>query len=71
MFSKAESITMKLGGIHDTTDRRVAAQELREIHGVRTVSVRQDAANVSFYPTKTTVMELTTALANAGFSVIR
>ena len=44
MFSKAESITMKLGGIHDTTDRRVAAQVLREIPGVRTVSVRQDAA---------------------------
>ncbi len=70
MFSKAESITMKLDGVHDAATRKAAAQVLRDIPGVRSASVRRDAANVSFYPDKTTVSEMTTALANAGFSVI-
>ncbi len=70
MFSKAESITMKLDGVHDAATRKAAVQVLRDIPGVRSASVRRDAANVSFYPDKTTVSEMTTALANAGFSVI-
>ena len=70
MFSKAESITMKLGGVYDAATRKAAVQVLREIPGVRSASVRQDAANVSFYPDKTTVPEMTAALANAGFPVI-
>ncbi|MBR2406309.1 MAG: heavy-metal-associated domain-containing protein [Clostridia bacterium] len=70
MFSKAESITMKLDGIHDAASRRAAVQVLREMPGVRSASVRQGAANVSFYPDKTTVPEMTAALADAGFSVI-
>ncbi len=70
MFSKAESITMKLDGVHDAADRRAAAQVLRGMPGVRLATVRQDAANVSFYPDKTTVPEMTAALANAGFPVI-
>lgn len=70
MFSKAESITMKLDGVHDAATRKAAVQVLRDIPGVRSASVRRDAANVSFYPDKTTVSEMTVALANAGFSVI-
>ena len=70
MFSKAESITMKLDGVHDAATRKASAQVLRDIPSVRSASVRRDAANVSFYPDKTTVSEMTTALANAGFSVI-
>lgn len=70
MFSKAECITMKLGGVHDTVTRRHAAQVLRGLPGVRSVSVRQDAANVQFYPAKTTVPELTAALTAAGFSIL-
>lgn len=70
MFSKAESITMKLDGVHDAASRRAAAQVLRELPGVRTATVRRDAANVSFYPDKTTVPEMTQALAVAGFSVV-
>ena len=46
MFSKAESITMKLDGIHDAASRRAAVQVLREMPGVRSASVRQGAANV-------------------------
>ena len=70
MFSKAESITMKLDGVHDTVTRKAAAQVIREIDGVRSVTVKNDAANVSFYPSRTTVSELTSALESAGFSVI-
>ncbi len=70
MFAKAESITMKLDGVHDAATRRAAAQVLRRVPGVRSVSVRQDAANVLFYPDKVTVSEMTAALGIAGFSVI-
>lgn len=70
MFSKAESITMKLNGITDAASRRTAVQILRDVPGVKSASVRNDAANVSFYPDKTTVSEMTTALSQAGFTVI-
>ncbi len=70
MLSKAESITMKLDGVHDAATRKAAAQVLRELPGVRSVSVRQDAANVTFFPNKTTVPQMTAALDRAGFSVI-
>lgn len=70
MFSKAESITMKLDGITNATSRRTAVQILRDMPGVKSASVRGDEANVLFYPDKTTVSHMTTALAQAGFTVI-
>lgn len=70
MFSKAESITMKLDGVHDAATRKAAALAIRGIDGVRSVTMKNDAANVSFYPSKTTVSALTNALELAGFSVI-
>lgn len=70
MFSGAETITMTLDGVHTATDRRTARQVLRAVPGVRSASIRQAEAKVSFYPSKTTVSALTTALAEAGFSVI-
>lgn len=70
MLSKTECITMKLDGVHNAATRKAAAQVLRELPGVRSVSVRQDAANVTFLPDKTTVPQMTVALDQAGFSVI-
>ena len=70
MFSKAECITMKLDGVHDTAARRAVGRVLRDIDGVRSVSVRGDTASVAFYPERTTVPELTEALASAGFAVV-
>ncbi len=70
MLSKSECITMKLLGVHDTATRKAAAQVLRDIPGVRSVSVRQDAARVTFSPERTTVPQMTAALDAAGFSVI-
>ena len=70
MFSKAESITMKLDGITDPTSRRTAVQILRDVPGVKSASVKGNAANVSFYPDKTTVSHMTSALSKAGFTVI-
>ena len=70
MLSDAERITMKLDGVHDTADRRAAAQVLRELPGVRSVTVRGDAARVTFSPDKTTVPQMTAALDRAGYTVI-
>ncbi len=72
MFSKAESITMQLSGVHDVATQKAAVQALKGINGVRTVSVdrRRAVADVTFFPEKTTVSALTQALADAGFSVI-
>ncbi len=70
MLSKAESITMKLSGVHDTATRRAAGRVLREMEGVRSVSVRQDTAHVAFYPEQTTVSQLTDALTAAGFPIV-
>ncbi len=72
MFSKAESITMQLSGVQDLATQRAAAQALKRVDGVRTVSVnrRNAIAAVSFYPEKTTVSAMTKALEQAGFSVI-
>lgn len=72
MFGKAESITMQLSGIHDSATQKTAAQVLKSVHGVRSVSVdrHRAVADVTFLPEKTTVPALTQALAEAGFSVI-
>lgn len=72
MFTKAESITMKLSGVHDSATQKAVAQTLKRIHGVRSVSVdwHNAVADVTFLPEKTTVPVLTQALADAGFSVI-
>ncbi len=69
---KAESITMQLSGVHDAATQKAAAQVLKSINGVRSVSVdrRSAVADVTFLPEKTTVPTLTQALAEAGFSVI-
>ncbi len=69
---KAESITMQLSGVHDAATQKAAAQVLKSMHGVRSVSVdrRSAVADVTFFPEKTTVPALTKALADAGFSVI-
>ena len=72
MFAKSEAITMQLSGVHDAATRRAATAVLRQIDGVRSVSVDRHSAMavVSFRPDKTTVPALTKALADAGFSVI-
>lgn len=70
MLSKAEHITMKLDGVYDAATRKAAAQVLRDLPGIRSVSVRNDAAQVTFFPDKTTVPQMTAALDRAGFSVI-
>ncbi len=69
---KAESITMQLSGVHDSTTQKAAAQVLKNIHGVRSVSVDRHSAvaDVTFLPQKTTVPALTKALEDAGFPVI-
>ena len=69
---KAECITMQLSGVHDAATQKAAVAVLRQIDGVRSVSVDRHSAvaAVSFRPDKTTVPTLTKALADAGFSVI-
>lgn len=63
---------MQLSGVQDLATQRAAAQALKRVDGVRTVSVnrRNAVAAVSFYPEKTTVSAMTKALEQAGFSVI-
>ncbi len=72
MFVKPEAITMQLTGVHDSATGKAAAQALRQIAGVRSVSVDRHRATaaVTFSPDRTTVSELTRALADAGFYVI-
>ena len=72
MFTKAESITMQLSGVHDAATQKTATQVLKSINGVRSVTVdrRHAVADVTFLPQKTTVSVLTKALEDAGFSVI-
>lgn len=72
MFGKAESITMQLSGVTDGATQKAAAQALRSVNGVRSVSVdrKSAVAAVTFSPDKTSVPVLTQALADAGFTVI-
>ena len=71
MFLKTECITMKLGGVTDTATRKNATEVLRRQRGVRTATVDADAvALVAYRADQTTVEALTTALAQAGYSVI-
>ena len=72
MFAKAENITMQLSGVHDAATQKAAVQALRNIPGVRTVSVDRHSAvaRVTFVPEKTTVPVMTEALRNAGFPVV-
>lgn len=71
MFLKTECITMKLGGVTDTATRKNATEVLRRQRGVRTAIVDADAvALVAYRADQTTVEALTTALAQAGYSVI-
>ncbi len=72
MFSKTESITMTLSGVHDAASGQEAAKVLRQVNGVKSVTVnrRLSVAEVTFSPRKTTVDTITQALARAGFSVV-
>lgn len=72
MFSKTESITMHLSGVHDVATQRAAVQVLRRLDGVRSAAVDRHSAmaDVTFRPDKTSVSTLTNALAQAGFTVI-
>ena len=72
MFSKTESITMTLSGVHDTATQHAAVKALRQVDGVKsaTVNHRLSVAHVTFSPKKTTVDTITQALAQAGFSVV-
>ena len=71
MFSSAEVITMQLSGVYDAATGKAAAQVLRQVDGVRAVSVnsRNAVAQVTFLPSKTSVDTLTAALADAGFDL--
>lgn len=71
MFSNAEVITMQLSGVYDAATGKAAAQALRQVDGVRAVSVdsRNAVAQVTFMPSKTSVDTLTAALADAGFDL--
>ncbi len=71
MFSKAECITMKIGGALDAASRKDAADVLRRQRGVRTVTIDVSAvATVTYRPDQTDVETLTDALAHAGYSLI-
>lgn len=72
MLSRTESITMTLSGVHDAATGHAAAKALRQIDGVKSVTVnrRLAVAEVTFSPRKTTVDAMTQALAQAGFSVV-
>ncbi len=72
MFSKTESITMTLSGVHDAATGHAATKALKQVDGVKsaTVNHRLAVAQVSFSPKKTTVDTITQALAQAGFSVV-
>ena len=72
MFVKTESITMQLSGLCDAATRKTAAQTLRRVEGVRSVSVHRRLPDVavSFEPSKTSVNTITKALESAGFYII-
>lgn len=72
MFSKTESITMTLSGVRDTASGNAAAKALKQVEGVKSVTVnpRLAVAQVTFSPKKTTVDTITQALSQAGFSVV-
>lgn len=70
MRLKAERVTMRLTGVCDPATRRAATTVLRALPGVRSVSIHEDSAWVTFYPDKTTVSQMTEALDCAGFSVV-
>lgn len=71
MFQKSESITMRLGGIHSAVDRRQAESVLKQVKGVRSASVNQNAvAAVTYRADQTNVDTITSALASIGYPVI-
>lgn len=71
MFTRPESITMKLSGIQTERERRDAVQVLRRQKGVRSATIDQHAvASVTYRAGQTTVDTLTDALSQAGYSVI-
>ena len=71
MFHRSESITMQLGGITDERSRRAAVQVLRSQKGIKTVSIDRFAtACVTYRADQTTVDTITTALNQAGYSLI-
>lgn len=72
MFTKAESITMCLGGIQDEQSAKKAVQLLKQQKGVKSAAVnwRTSTADVTFLPDKITVDTLTYQLESAGFPVV-
>ena len=71
MFTKPESITMQLGGVHDATARKSAEQVLRQMRGVRSATVDAHAvAAVTYRSDQITVDTITGGLADAGYPVI-
>ena len=71
MFSKAECITMKLGGVTGAATRKDATDVLRRQKGVRTATIDRCAvATVTYRADQTSVDVLTAALAQAGYPVI-
>lgn len=71
MFTKPESITMKLSGIQTERERRDAVQVLRRQKGVRSATIDAHAvASVTYRAEQTTVDTLTNALSEAGYTVI-
>ncbi len=70
MRCRTECVTMRLEGVQDPVARHTATAVLRALPGVRSASIRDDSARVTFYPDKTTVPQMTEALDRAGFSVV-
>lgn len=71
MFSKPESITMRLGGVTDAATRKEATDVLKRQKGVRSVTIDQCAvATVTYCAERTNVATLTAALAQAGYPIV-